>query len=130
MLKIRGGREIDSLGKRAGKGALIQWNKSMTLGASQDQTLFVWKETDNCIKSSEQQLRQFAEVMQKLSHQSTSPCQTLFDMWSKGEGIWLLQQTLYSIQKIRKPSLGEWKGGDGMMDVSTSKTVVRRLTPL
>lgn len=24
----------------------------------------------------------------------------------------------------------EQKGGDGMMDVSTSKTVVRRLTPL
>ena len=46
MLKIRGGREIDSLGKRAGKGALIQWNKSMTLGVSQDQTLFVWKETE------------------------------------------------------------------------------------
>ena len=46
MLKVRGGREIDSLGKRAGKGALIQWNKSMTLGVSQDQTLFVWKETE------------------------------------------------------------------------------------
>ena len=41
-----GGREIDSLGKRAGKGALIQWDKSMTLGVSQDQTLFVWKETE------------------------------------------------------------------------------------
>jgi len=81
-------------------------------------------------KPSEQQLRQFAEIMQKLSHQNTSPGKALFNMWSKGEGIWLLQQTLYSIQKIRKSSLGEWKGGDGMMDVSTSKTVVRRLTPL
>ena len=46
MLKVRGGREIDSFGKRAGKGALIQWNKSMTLGVSQDQTLFVWNETE------------------------------------------------------------------------------------
>lgn len=27
-------------------------------------------------------------------------------------------------------SENEQKGGDGMMDVSTSKTVVRRLTPL
>ena len=26
--------------------------------------------------------------------------------------------------------MGEWKGGDGMMDVSTNNTVVRRLTPL
>lgn len=33
---------MDSLGKRAGKGALIQWEKSGTLGVSQDQTLFVW----------------------------------------------------------------------------------------
>lgn len=38
-LKIRGGREIDSLGKRAGKGALVQVEKSATLGVSQDQTL-------------------------------------------------------------------------------------------
>lgn len=33
-LKIRGGVEIDSLGKRAGKGALIQWEKSGALGVS------------------------------------------------------------------------------------------------
>ena len=81
-------------------------------------------------KSAKQQSGEFAEIMQKLSHQSTPSGKALFDMWSKGERIWLLQQTLYSIQKIRKPSLGEWKGGDEMMDVSTNKTVVRRLTPL
>ena len=40
-LKIRGGVERDSYGKKAGKGALIQWEKSATLGVSQDQTLFV-----------------------------------------------------------------------------------------
>ena len=45
-LKIRGGVERDANGKKAGKGALIQWEKSATLGVSQDQTLFVWKETD------------------------------------------------------------------------------------
>ena len=37
--KLGGGREIDSLGKRAGKGALIQTELSGTLGVSQDQTL-------------------------------------------------------------------------------------------
>ena len=42
-LKIRGGVERDVYGKKAGKGALIQWEKSATLGVSQDQTLFVWK---------------------------------------------------------------------------------------
>ena len=35
-----GGREIDSYGKRAGKGPLIQTDLSGTLGVSQDQTLF------------------------------------------------------------------------------------------
>ena len=41
-LKIRGGCDTDVYGKKAGKGALIQWEKSGTLGVSQDQTLFVW----------------------------------------------------------------------------------------
>lgn len=36
---------MDSKGKRAGKGALIQWEKSGTLGVSQNQTLFVLRET-------------------------------------------------------------------------------------
>ena len=38
-LKVRGGREFDRYGKRAGKGALIQTELSATLGVSQDQTL-------------------------------------------------------------------------------------------
>ena len=38
-LKIRGGVERDSCGKKAGKGALVQTERSATLGASQDQTL-------------------------------------------------------------------------------------------
>lgn len=41
-LKIRGGCEVDSHGRKAGKGALIQWEMSGALGVSQDQTLFVW----------------------------------------------------------------------------------------
>lgn len=44
-LKIRGGRERDSYGKKAGKGALIQWDKAATLGVSQDQTLIIWNVT-------------------------------------------------------------------------------------
>ena len=38
-LKIRGGCERDSSGKKAGKGALVQTERSGTLGVSQDQTL-------------------------------------------------------------------------------------------
>ena len=40
-LKVRGGVEVDSKGKKAGKGPLVQENLSATLGVSQDQTLFV-----------------------------------------------------------------------------------------
>ena len=39
-LKIRSGVSVDSYGKAAGKGALIQENLSATLGTSQDQYLF------------------------------------------------------------------------------------------
>lgn len=47
-LKIRGGVDRDCYGKKAGKGALIQWEKSATLGVSQDQTLFViYEEMDS-----------------------------------------------------------------------------------
>ena len=42
-LKVRGGVEVDSKGKKAGKGPLVQENLSATLGVSQDQTLFVPK---------------------------------------------------------------------------------------
>ena len=30
----------------AGKGPLVQWERSGTLGVTQDQTLFVWKEME------------------------------------------------------------------------------------
>lgn len=40
LLKIRGGVEVDSAGKKAGKGPLIAEEISHTLGTSQDQYLF------------------------------------------------------------------------------------------
>ena len=39
-LKIRSGVSVDSAGKAAGKGALVQTNKAATLAATQDQYLF------------------------------------------------------------------------------------------
>lgn len=45
-LKIRGGCERDCYGKKAGKGALIQWELAATLGVSQDQYLIVWSEDE------------------------------------------------------------------------------------
>lgn len=40
LMKIRGGVDVDSMGKKAGKGPLIQEDISATLGVSQDQYLF------------------------------------------------------------------------------------------
>ena len=40
LVKIRGGVEVDSYGKKAGKGALIAEEISNTIGTSQDQYLF------------------------------------------------------------------------------------------
>ena len=42
-LKIRGGGDVDRFGKSAGKGALVQWERSGTLGVVQDQTLIVFE---------------------------------------------------------------------------------------
>jgi len=50
LLKIRGGADTyvkaDGSTGTAGKGPLVQWERSGTLGVSQDQTLFVWKGTE------------------------------------------------------------------------------------
>ncbi len=43
-------QDLSVAGKRAGKGALIQWERSGTLGVSQDQTLFVWYGTDDMLQ--------------------------------------------------------------------------------
>ena len=43
LLKIRGGVDRDSAGKKAGKGPLVQTELSATLGVSQDQTLIAFE---------------------------------------------------------------------------------------
>ena len=68
-------------------------------------------------KSTEQRFEQSDEGMQKLSQQNTSTCEEMFDMWSKGQGLGVLQQTLYQIQEIRK-------------SFDVQRPIVRRLTPL
>lgn len=77
-------------------------------------------------KPAQQRFEQPTESMPELPHQDPSSAQDLFDMWGKGEGLWLLRQALSEIQEIRRPIDGS-EGGDGMNDV---RTTVRRLTPL
>ena len=71
-------------------------------------------------ESAEQQQGKLDESMQELSFQNTSSVQNLCDMWSKGEGLWLLRQTLSAFQKTRQSVCGE-KG--------QRCYAVRRLTP-
>ena len=67
-------------------------------------------------------------ALQKLPYESAQEARHLFDMWQRGEGIWLLQQALHSIQEIRRSdNVSGGKGGDVMNGEST---IVRRLTPL
>ena len=72
-------------------------------------------------KSEEQRSLQFAEIMSKLSQSSTPPTETLFNMWQNGEGLWVLQQTLFAIQEIWTSTRHESRWGN---------SIVRRLTPL
>lgn len=79
-------------------------------------------------ESTEQRVEQSNESMSELPQQVASSSKELFDMWSKGKGLRLLQQTLYQIQEIWKSVLVSREGGDGIDGVSN--LVVRRLTPL
>ena len=49
--RYEGGVEVDSLGHKAGKGALVQTELSGTLGVSQDQTLFQNVPDNKCLNS-------------------------------------------------------------------------------
>ena len=78
-------------------------------------------------ESAEQRFEQSPKIVPELSYQDASSGKALFDMWSKGQGLWLLREALSEIQKIRQSIDCIWTGGDGMNGVSS---VVRRLTPL
>ena len=79
------------------------------------------------LESTEQQFGKSAKAMPELPPQSASSLKDVFDMWSKGKGLWLLRQTLSEIQKVWESSDIAREGGDGMKDVGS---IVRRLTPL
>lgn len=77
-------------------------------------------------ESAEQRFEQSAEAMPELPFESASACKELFYLWSQGERLWLLQQALHQIQKIRESVDCAGEGGDGMSGVY----IVRRYTPL
>lgn len=72
-------------------------------------------------ESTEQLNRESTEAMHKLPYKDSQSCEDLLDMWSKGEGLWILRQALSEIQKIWKPTCGQER---------KVCYIVRRLTPL
>lgn len=76
-LKIRGGVEIDSHGKRAGKGALVQTEMAGTLAASQDQTLIVFGispySSNGMLSDNPHSGIYQADTVRTLDHQGGSP---------------------------------------------------------
>ena len=71
--------------------------------------------------------RKHGVFVPELPHERTSRCKQMFDLWGKGQGLWLLQQTLYQIQEIWR-SFNEIRKERNNM--SKSEYVVRRLSPL
>ena len=74
-------------------------------------------------QSTEQRFEQSNKSMPELSQQSPQTCKDLFDMWEKGERLWLLREALSEIQKIRQSIDDERQPVRGC-------AIVRRLTPL
>lgn len=69
----------------------------------------------------EQRHIELAETLPKLPLESSQNPQLLFDMWKKGERLWLLRETLSEIQETRKSLCSVQK---------RNYNLVRRLTPL
>ena len=81
--KSGGGIEVDSSGKKAGKGALIQKELSATLGVSQDQTLFQPVIVENHHQDSRVKIREDGVVQTLPSRMGTGGNNVPMVMFSK-----------------------------------------------
>lgn len=109
LLKIRSGVERDCYGKKAGKGPLIQKEKSATLGVSQDQYLFTPEvigienhPNDSRVKIDE-----------------TGKCQSLTGRMGTGGGnVPLVMEGQHPVYGIDRPAVA-YATGNGQADNST-----------
>lgn len=79
-------------------------------------------------QSTEQQPRESSTPLQKLPQSDSQEGGRLLDMWESGQGIWLLQQTLYSFQEVWRPVRNNVS--EVPRRTQKRKYIVRRLTPL
>ena len=77
-------------------------------------------------KLEQQYFKQLANFVQVLSHERTSSKKTMYNLWETKQGIWLLRETLPTIQKIWKPICVQRESVYGS---DIPKRLVRRLTP-
>jgi site-specific DNA-cytosine methylase len=91
------------------------FRRSPSIGAKHGETLYakprlrdLWEERKNGCSSQGQELseqfnRQFGVFVSQLPHETTQQEKEVCDLWIACEGIGVLQQALYSFQKVWKP---------------------------
>ena len=124
-LKIRGGVDVDSAGKSAGKGALIQNNLSATLGVSQDQYLFQPVSIENHPADSRVNIDDSGKVQTLTSRMGTGggnvpmvmetqPVYCIEGNGSRpshqGDG-YSESDTMYTLNTIERHAVAYWDGG-------------------
>ena len=112
-LKIRGGVEVDSHGKKAGKGALVQTELSGTLGVSQDQTLI----TNKCLNG--------WDVQSKHIQPENGKAESLYSgerRYGGGES-YVMQSKVYGISSYDSNAMKSPNPNSGIYEADTTRTL-------
>ena len=111
-LKDRGGAEFDSKGRRAGKGFLIQNERSATLGVSQDQTLI----TGKCLNGWDVQSKHIQPEEGKAEALYSGECRG-------GGGESYVMQKCYGISSYDSNAMKSPNPQSGIYEADTSRTL-------
>lgn len=115
-LKIRGGVDVDSHGKKAGKGPLVQTELSGTLGVSQDQTL-ITKANVNCLNSWDVQSKHIQPEDGKAETLYSGECR-----YGGGES-YVMQNKVYGISSYDSNAMKSPNPHSGIYEADTSRTL-------
>ena len=113
LSKSEGGVEIDSKGKRAGKGALIQTELSGTLGVSQDQTLIT-----GCLNSWDVQSKHIQPENEKAEALYSGECRG-----GGGESYVMQNTEVYGICSDNSNSMKSSNPYSGIYKADTTRTL-------
>lgn len=105
--------EVDSKGKKAGKGALIQTELSGTLGVSQDQTLI----TNKCLNGWDVQSKHMQPESGKAEALYSGECR-----YGGGES-YVMQNKVYGISAYESNAMKSANPNSGIYEADTSRTL-------